>query len=62
MTPTEDPPRNAKDRAELAAAHVERERDRLLERLLKAPPDPRTKTRKKKAKRRGRRRVYAAPT
>jgi hypothetical protein len=59
MTSTEAPPRSAKERAEVAAARVEQERDRLLETLLNAPPDPRTKTRKKKPKRRGRRGAYA---
>jgi hypothetical protein len=51
----EERPRSAKERAALLKARTELERDRLLESLLRTPPDPRTKPGKKKAKKRGRR-------
>jgi hypothetical protein len=51
----EERPLSAKERAALLKARTELERDRLLESLLRTPPDPRTKPAKKKAKKRGRR-------
>jgi hypothetical protein len=58
MTTPEEPPLKPKPRGEVAAADIERQRDRLLECLLAASPDPRTSTRKKKTLRRGRRRAH----
>ena len=52
---TEERPLSAKERAALLKAKTELERDRLLESLLRTPPDPRTKPAKKKSKNRGRR-------
>ena len=55
MSTEEERPLNAKERAALLKARTELERDRLLESLLRTPPDPRTKPAKKKSKKRGRR-------
>jgi hypothetical protein len=52
---SEESPRNAKERAALLKARTELERDRLLESLLRTPPDPRVTRGKKKAKKRARR-------